>query len=85
EVREETGITELELLAAGPLVRSRGEDNHVYAIHPFRFASPRGDVRLDWENVEYRWVRPEELASLDSVPRLVAAYQATMAARASPG
>lgn len=78
EVREETGITDITLLARGSVVRTRGPDNTVYAIHPFRFAAPRGDVRLDWENVEFRWVLPEELAALDSVPRLVAAYRATL-------
>ena len=78
EVREETGIAELTLLAAGSVVRSRGPDNIVYTIHPFRFAAPRGDVRLDWENVEYRWVMPEEMARLDAVPKLVAAYRASV-------
>ena len=76
EVEEETGITDLSLLAAGPVVRGRG-DQTVYAIHPFRFSAPRGDVRLDWENVEHRWVTLDEMARLDAVPNLLAAYRAT--------
>ncbi len=77
EVDEETGIRDLQILARGSVVRSRGPDTTVYLIHPFRFAAPRGEVRLDWENVEYRWVPPEELTALDGVPKLVAVYRAT--------
>ncbi len=77
EVEEETGITELRTIARGPVFRARGPDTMVYAIQPFRFAAPRGDVRLDWENVEYRWLPPNELEGLDSVPKLLAAYRAT--------
>ena len=79
EVEEETGITNVQFLAAGPVVWGRG-DNTVYAIHPFRFSAPRGDVRLDWENVEYRWIGPEEMGGLDAVPNLLAAYRATLMA-----
>nr|AKQ02853.1 hypothetical protein [uncultured euryarchaeote Rifle_16ft_4_minimus_37789] len=78
EIEEETGLTDVRLLAAGPVVRSRGPDNTVYAIRPHRFASRAGGVRLDWENVEYRWVVPAELAGLDAVPKLRAAYEATL-------
>jgi predicted aconitase with swiveling domain/8-oxo-dGTP pyrophosphatase MutT (NUDIX family) len=77
EVEEETGITDLRTVARGPIVRSRGADTTVYSIHPFRFEAPRGEVRLDWENVEYRWLPPNELEGLDGVPRLAAAYRAT--------
>ncbi|TLZ52378.1 MAG: DUF126 domain-containing protein [Methanobacteriota archaeon] len=77
EVEEETGIRDVALAARGPPIRSRGTDDTIYAIHPFRFHAPRGEVRLDWENVEFRWVRPEEIATLDSVPKLAAAYRAT--------
>jgi len=77
EIEEETGLTEVSRIARGPALLSRGGDT-VYRINPFRFHAPRGDVRLDWENVEYRWVNPSELATLDGVPKLVAVYQATI-------
>jgi len=77
EIEEETGLTEVALLARGSAVLSRGGDT-VYRIHPFRFHAPRGDVRLDWENVEYRWVDPAEIPGLDGVPKLVAVYRATL-------
>lgn len=77
EIEEETGLSGLSLLARGLVVLSRGGDT-VYRIHPFRFLAPRGDVHLDWENVEYRWIDPAELDRLDGVPKLVAAYRATL-------
>jgi len=77
EIEEETGLTEVSVLARGSALLSRGGDT-LYRIHPFRFHAPRGDVRLDWENVEYRWVDPAELPRLDGVPKLVAAYRATL-------
>lgn len=75
EIEEETGLEGAELVARGEVVRTRHEDT-VFAIHPFRFRAPPGDVRLDWENVEHRWVAAEELAALDAVPKLAAAYEA---------
>jgi len=76
EIEEETGITDVTTLAVGSIVQGR-EGNTVFTIHPFRFSAPRGEVRLDWENVEYRWIAPDELTSLDAVPKLGAAYRAT--------
>jgi 8-oxo-dGTP pyrophosphatase MutT (NUDIX family) len=77
EIQEETGLTDVTLASRGPVVLSRGGDT-VYLIHPFRFHAPEGDVRLDWENVDYKWVLPAALPTLDSVPRLVVAYRATL-------
>ena len=42
----------------------------MYVVHPFLFDAPNRQVRLDWENVEHRWIRPEELDRFDTVPRL---------------
>ena len=78
EIEEETSLTEVSRIARGSPILSRGGDT-VYRIHPFRFHAPLGDVHLDWENVDYRWVDPAELPRLDSVPKLAAAYRATLA------
>jgi hypothetical protein len=69
EVREETGMTDVRFVAEGPSVISRDRGT-AYVVHPFLFDAPRRDVRLDWENVESRWVRVEEIDGLDAVPRL---------------
>jgi len=70
EVREETGLRRLAFRAAGAPILAR-HDETVYVVHPFLFDVASRRVRLDWENVEHRWVRPgEELDRLQTVPRL---------------
>ncbi|MGD2084217.1 MAG: NUDIX pyrophosphatase [Chromatiales bacterium] len=74
EIREETGIPEsdLTLAAAGePLEIPAREIGVLWVVHPFLFelAGSR-EVRLDWENTEHRWVEPDELAELETVPSL---------------
>ncbi|TLZ67495.1 MAG: DUF126 domain-containing protein [Methanobacteriota archaeon] len=69
EVREETGIREARLVARGPVIRTRWEST-VFAIHPFLFDVATRRVRLDWENVEARWVRPQDMEGIATVPRL---------------
>jgi len=41
-----------------------------WAVHPFLFDDLGVEVVLDWENVEHRWITPEELSGLDTVPGL---------------
>lgn len=77
EVEEETGLRDLMLVARGAPVCTR-EGETVFAIHPFRFQAPHGEIRLDWENVEFLWIPPHELATLDAVPKLMEAYRATV-------
>jgi len=69
EVREETGLRGLSLRARGSPVLARG-DSTMYVVHPFLFDVTSRRVRLDWENVEHRWVHPKELDRFQTVPRL---------------
>jgi len=69
EAREETGIRGLKFRAAGRTVLAR-DDGTAFVVHPFLFEAPSRRVRLDWENVEHRWVRPEDVDRFDTVPRL---------------
>jgi uncharacterized protein len=69
EVREETGVTGIRLVARGPVLRTRHDDT-VFAVRPFLFDSPTRRVVLDWENVEARWIRPEQVRDVPTVPRL---------------
>ncbi len=69
EVREETGLRRLVLRATGQPVLARTEAT-VYVVHPFLFEVASRVVRLDWENVDHAWVRPEDLGRYDTVPRL---------------
>jgi predicted aconitase with swiveling domain/ADP-ribose pyrophosphatase YjhB (NUDIX family) len=69
EIREETRLTGARFRKAGePLMTRLG--NTAFVVHPFLFDVASRRVRLDWENREYRWITPDELAALDTVPRL---------------
>jgi len=69
EVREETGLRAIVFRSAGEPVLARDGET-MYIVHPFLFDAPSRRVRLDWENVEHRWIRPEELNHFETVPRL---------------
>ena len=81
EVREETGLRGLTFRATGAPILAR-DNARMYVVHPFLFDAPNRQVRLDWENVEHRWIRPEELDRFDTVPRL-SEVVATLLGRAS--
>ena len=77
EVREETGMRRIVFRAAGSPVFARA-DATVFVVHPFLFEAPDRKVRLDWENVEHRWIRPEEVDRFETVPRLQDVVQAVI-------
>ena len=79
EIREETGLAppDVRLLRTGATVEA---DDHGlgrrWIVHPFLFAvADPAKVRLDWENVEARWVRADEIGGFDTVPRLKEALE----------
>jgi hypothetical protein len=78
EVREETGIRGLKFRTAGQPILAR-DNAKVYVVHPFLFTASTRRVRLDYENVEFRWVRPEELDRFKTVPRLKDVVNAVLA------
>lgn len=70
EIREETGIENPRLIRSGEPVYVRGGDI-LFQIHPFLFEVDTENIKIDWEHVEYRWIRPEEMDKYDTVPRLI--------------
>jgi 8-oxo-dGTP diphosphatase len=74
EIEEETGLgrADVRLLAEGePLTVLDESIDTRWTVHPFLFELPRPeDVRLDWEHTEMRWLRPEEVTGMETVPRL---------------
>ncbi len=69
EIREETGIADAAFVSAGrPILTRHGPT--AFVVHPFLFDVRTRRVALDWENVESRWVTPEEIGRLETVPRL---------------
>lgn len=73
EVLEETGIPEkdLTLLKAEREMRVDSQyANHEWLIHPFLFSARDPKIILNWENQDYRWIVPSELAGYETVPSL---------------
>lgn len=74
EIAEETGLTpeKTTLLKEGePLAFSDEELNVRWVVHPFLFrVAPDVPISVDWEHVDARWVRPEQLSEYETVPRL---------------
>jgi hypothetical protein len=67
--------------AAAPPIFARA-DATLFVVHPFLFEAPSRKVRLDWENVEHRWIRPEELDQFETVPRLKDVVQTVIGPKA---
>jgi len=82
EIREEAGLApgDFRLLYAGETLEVVDRHENIrWIVHPFLFEI--GDpvkVRLDWENVEARWIMPSELTRFDTVPKLKEALQNVM-------
>jgi len=73
EIQEETGLMpdRLALLKRGaPLEVEDEERGRRWRVYPFAFSTDSDAARLDWEHAEHRWVSPDELDQLDTVPRL---------------
>lgn len=82
EIREETGLPaeEVQFVVSAPtLTVEEPAMGRCWVVHPFLFevADPR-HARLDWENVELKWVAPQDLAGYATVPRLADALQACL-------
>lgn len=79
ELQEEVGLgpDDVELVAQGePLDIPDPPNDTLWRVHPFRFLlRDPSRVRLDWEHTESRWVPPEEIAVLETVPQLEATWR----------
>ncbi|HXG42126.1 MAG TPA: NUDIX domain-containing protein [Dehalococcoidia bacterium] len=79
EIEEEAGLppSAVRLLRGGrPLPVPDPRLGRLWLVHPFLFELAPGWVpRLDWEHTRARWVRPETLFRLPTVPRLPEALQ----------
>ena len=78
EIGEETGLLpeQVRMLKRGKVVEHRDESlgRHFY-IHPFLFrVFTPGQIKIDWEATEMRWIQPSELLQYETVPRLPDAF-----------
>ena len=74
EIFEEVGILEnaIRLIKSTKEMRINSPQykNHEWEIFPFLFESKKPNVKLNWENSEFRWIEIEELKNYETVPSL---------------
>jgi 8-oxo-dGTP pyrophosphatase MutT (NUDIX family) len=75
EIEEEAGVPRGELLHPADIGRPLAvcDGGRRFLVHPFAFVAADHDgprVTLNWENSDYAWVTPAELAALPHVPLL---------------
>ncbi len=77
EVLEETGLSGV-VVTRGKNLHVRDE-NIIWAITPVLMdVVTDEEVELNWENIEYKWVYPDEIRGMNTVPRLWDTYVAMM-------
>jgi len=73
EIQEELGLSPeySRLVRTGEVLSACDEQTKTaWIVHPFLFETQSTTITLDWENVEYRWIHPNELRSYETVPKL---------------
>ena len=74
EIREETGINEneIELLKSIEQIKIEAAQykNHEWNIFAFLFKTKNPKVKLNWENSDYNWIKPNEIKNYETVPEL---------------
>ena len=74
EIFEEVGIKEqnIKLIKSGSevFVESPQYKNHQWVISPFLFQTEISDIKLNWENSEFRWIHVNELKEFNTDPSL---------------
>jgi 8-oxo-dGTP pyrophosphatase MutT (NUDIX family) len=74
EIFEELGIKEdqIKLLKTAERMRvvSPQYKNHEWEIFPFLFEANYPEIKLNWENSEYKWISADELNNYKTVPNL---------------
>jgi 8-oxo-dGTP pyrophosphatase MutT (NUDIX family) len=74
EVREETGVSKVSLVREGrPL--SINDQDRKWVVHPFLFDVTTDKLTLDWEHDDCRWIEPDEVKGLNTVPWLYEALK----------
>ena len=73
EIFEELGLQEdcLGLLKTAPQMRISSQyANHQWTVFPFLFLVIDPEIKLNWENSEYKWIYPNEISEYQTVPSL---------------
>ena len=74
EIFEEVGIQQeyITLIKSSKElnVESPQYKNHQWVIFPFFFKTDKNDIKLNWENSEFRWIDIHQLKEFNTVPSL---------------
>ena len=74
EIAEETSLSgeDLKLTKKGKPLQVIDEKLGVkWVVHPYLFhIKDRDKIKIDWEHKEVRWIKPEEIDSYPTVPKL---------------
>jgi len=74
EIEEETSLCgeDLKLIKRGKPLPIKDERLGVkWVVHPFLFhIKDRDKIKIDWEHKETRWIKPEDIDSYQTVPKL---------------
>ena len=74
EIFEELGISEKHVT----LIKSNNElivespqyKNHQSLIFPFLFKTDKNEIKLNWENSEFKWIDVNQLKEFNTVPNI---------------
>ena len=74
EIFEETGIRreQINLLKESQQMKivSVQYKNHEWNVFPFLFKVENPEIKLNWENSEFEWVKPSNIVNYKTVPSL---------------
>ena len=74
EIFEEAGINEKEIELLKSIeqikIKSAQYKNHEWNIFPFLFSTKNSEIKLNWENSDFKWIEPNEIKNYETVPEL---------------
>ena len=74
EIFEEVGIKENKINLVKRIEKikiiSPQYENHEWEVFPFLFETNETEIKLNWENSEYKWINVNELKNYETVPSL---------------
>ena len=74
EIFEEVGIKSEQISLVKNIekikISSPQYENHEWIVFSFLFETEETEIKLNWENSEYRWIMINELKNYETVPNL---------------
>ena len=74
EIFEEVGIKSEQISLVKNIekikISSPQYENHEWIVFSFLFETEKTEIKLNWENPEYRWIMINDLKNYETVPNL---------------